>query len=126
MKDLVHPELSYTIMGILFDVFHTLGGGFQEKYYQKAIKRNLERLKIPYLEQVRADLEIDGYNLGRYYLDFIIDHKIVLEIKAKLYFTQRDIRQVLAYLKKSDLQLGILASFTRSGVKYKRILRGKK
>ena len=125
MKDLVFPELSYTVMGILFDIYHTLGGGFQEKYYQKAISRQLERLKMPYLEQVQTDLEIDGYNLGRYYLDFIVDHKIVLEIKAKLYFTQKDIRQVLAYLKKSGLQLGILASFTHAGVKYKRILRGK-
>ncbi len=47
------------------------------------------------------DLDIGGYNLGRYYLDFVIDHKIVLELKAKMYFAQKDVRQVLAYLKKA-------------------------
>jgi len=112
-------------MGILFDVHHSLGGGFQEKYYYKAIKNKLEKTKLPYLEQVRTDLELDGCNLGRYYIDFIVDNKIVLEIKAKQYFTQKDIKQVLAYLKKTGLQLGILASFAREGIKYKRILKGR-
>ncbi len=125
MEGFVHSELSYTIMGVLFDIYHRLGGRFQEKYYQKAVKQALDKLKIPYLEQVRADLDIGGYNLGRYYLDFIIDHKIVLELKSKSYFTQKDIRQVLAYLKKAGLQLGILAGFTHTGVKYRRILKGK-
>lgn len=123
--EIIYPNLSYRIMGILFDVYHVFGSGFQEKYYYKAIKKGLDEAKIPYLEQVRTDLEIRGYDLGRFYIDFVIDNKIVLEIKSKLYFTQKDIIQVLAYLKKTGLKLGILASFTRDGVKYKRILKGK-
>ena len=123
--DIIFPDLSYKIMGILFDIYHVFGNGFQEKYYYKAIKKGLDAAKIPYLEQVRTDLEIRGYDLGRFYIDFIIDNKIVLEIKSKLYITQKDIIQVLAYLKKTGLQLGILASFTKDGVRYKRILKGK-
>ena len=125
MAELIHPELSYKIVGILFKVYNQLGGGYQEKYYQQAIKRELFCSQIPFLEQVRADLNYNGRLIGRYYLDFIIDHKIVLEIKAVPAFSTKEIMQVLNYLKQTDLQLGILASLNRNNLFYKRILRGK-
>jgi GxxExxY protein len=111
-------------MGILFKIYNDLGGGYQEKYYQNALKHAFDKANIPYLEQVRADLISDGKFIGRYYMDFIVNHKIVLEVKVKCFFTQKDIRQVLGYLKRSNLDLGILVSFADTGIKYKRILRG--
>lgn len=124
MADIVYPELSYRIVGVLYKVYNKMGGGFQEKYYQKAISQELFLEKIPFLEQVRTDLNYNGKNIGKYYLDFIVDHKIVLEIKITPGFSQRDVMQVLNYLKQSDLKLGILAGFSRNWVFYKRILRG--
>ncbi len=124
MKEIIHKDLSYNIVGVLFEVFRGLGGGFQEKYYQKALKRTFIEKGIPFLEQVRVDLNYKGKFLGRYYLDFIIDNKVVLEIKAKYAITRTDIIQVLNYLKQSNLELGIISNFTRDGVKIKRILRG--
>jgi len=103
MADLVHRELSYRIIGILYKIYNTIGGGLQEKYYQKAMRKVFEKNKIPFLEQVRVDLDLDGVCIGRYYLDFVIE----------------------GYLKKSGLELGILAAFTSEGIKFKRILRGR-
>ncbi|OGC03656.1 hypothetical protein A2276_07305 [candidate division WOR-1 bacterium RIFOXYA12_FULL_43_27] len=123
-EKIVYKELSYRIMGILFDVHNTMGGGYQEKYYQKAIKLSLVEQKIPFLEQVRTDLVVHGQIIGRYYIDFVIDHKVVLEIKSRINFSKRDIIQVLGYLRQSNLNLGILASFSTDGLKYKRILKG--
>ena len=57
-----------------------------------------------------------------YYFDFLIDKKIILEIKVGNYFSRKDIQQLFAYLKVSGLQLGIIAHFTSSGVKYKRVV----
>jgi len=125
MADLIYPELSYSIIGILYKVYNQLGGGYQEKYYQQAIKRELFINQIPFLEQVRHDLNFNGQMIGRYYLDFIIDHKIVLELKVAPSFSRKDIMQVLNYLKQSDLELGILVSLNRNKIFYKRILRGK-
>lgn len=125
MAELIYPELSYKIVGILFKVYNQLGGGYQEKYYQQAIKRELFVNQIPFLEQVRTDFNYNGKIIGRYYLDFIIDHKVVLEIKATPSFSTKDIMQVLNYLKQSGLQLGILASLNRNNIVYKRILKGK-
>ena len=124
MVELIHKELSYKIIGILYRIYNAMGAGFQEKYYQSAIRRVLEKEKIPYLEQVKVNINVEGTNIGRYYIDFIIDHKIVLEIKSKSFFSHKDIRQVLGYLKKSGIELGLLASFSPEGVKIKRILRG--
>lgn len=124
MANIIHRELSYKIIGIFFNVYNELGYGFQEKYYVKAIKLCFDKEKIPYLEQVRSDFNMRSRCFGRYYIDFVVDHKIVLEIKTKPYFSPQDIRQVLGYLKKSNLELGILASFSRDGIKFKRILKG--
>jgi len=125
MADLIHPELSYKIIGILYKVYNLLGGGYQEKYYQQAIRREFVMNNIPFLEQVRTDFTYFDKPLGRYYLDFIVDHKIVLELKITPSFSTKDTMQVLNYLKQSGLELGILASLNRNNIIYKRILKGK-
>jgi len=126
MAKIIYPELSYKIMGTLFSVFKELGSGLQEKYYQTAIKYYLEKEKIPYLEQVRSEIVVENKIIGRYFIDFVIDHKIALKIKSKANFNRADIYQVLGYLRKANLDLGILARFGPDGVKFKRILKGYK
>jgi GxxExxY protein len=124
MEKILYPELSYKIVGILFNVFKSLGAGLQEKHYQKAVKLQFLKTGTAFLEQVRVDLDLEGQNVGRYYLDFVVEHKIVLEIKARPAFCKGDILQVLRYLNKSGLELGILARFGRDGVEVKRLLKG--
>ena len=125
MVELIHGELSEKLIGILYKIYNTIGQGFQEKYYQRAVSKVLEKEKIPFLEQVKVDLDIDGIKIGRYFIDFVIDHRIVLEIKVKNFFSLKDIKQVLGYLKKSMIEVGLLAAFSSDGVKIKRILKGK-
>ena len=125
MGNLIHEELSYKIIGVLYKVYNILGPGFQEKYYQRAIKKVLEKENIPFFEQVRVNFDINGVEIGKYYIDFVIDHKIVLEIKSKNYFSIKDIKQVLGYLKKAKIEVGLLIAFSTEGLKIKRILRGK-
>ncbi|MBI2012878.1 MAG: GxxExxY protein [Candidatus Colwellbacteria bacterium] len=124
MGGLVEKELSYKIAGALFEVYNNLGGGYQEKYYQRAVAQELKNRDIKFIEQVQVPLKFKGSSVGRYFLDFLIEEKVILEIKVADKFYPRDIKQVLAYLKTANLDLGILANFTRSGLKLKRILRG--
>jgi len=97
---LVYPQLSYKIVGILFTVFNELGYGYQEKYYQKAVAKILRENKIEFKEQVYAPLEFKGERIGGYYLDFLIDNKLILEIKKGDRFLKTNIEQVYSYLKK--------------------------
>ena len=70
------------------------------------------------------DLKYNQEKIGKYYIDFLIDNKIVLEIKAAPVFYNRDIKQVIAYLKVTGLTLGILVGFSKYELKFRRILRG--
>ncbi len=118
----VYKELSYQIVGILFDVYNELGYGHPEKYYQRAIEKALKSSKINYKSQAGCKLVYKGSEIGRYYLDFLIEEKIVLEIKKSGYYSKKNIEQVKGYLEATNMKLAILANFTPSGVKFLRIL----
>ena len=121
-KDLIHPQLSYVIIGVLFDVYNNLGPGHKEKYYQKAIAMALKTAGISFKEQAAVPLLFKLKEVGLYYLDFLIEDKIILEIKAGDKFLKQNIAQVYGYLKAKKLQLGILANFTKAGLQSKRIV----
>ncbi len=120
--DLVYPELSYKVIGILFNVFNELGYGYQEKYYQRAVATLFKKNNIAFCEQVSVSLEFQGNTIGRYYLDFLIENKLVLELKKRDRFLKSNIDQVYGYLKRFDLKLGIIANFTKQDLKFKRIV----
>lgn len=125
MVEIIHKELSYKIIGILFEVDNKLGNGLREKVYQNAISEYLKENNIPFNEQVKVDLKINDKVISRFYLDFLVDNKIILEIKAGNRFDKENIAQVYDYLKTTNLKLGILANFTKRGVIYKRIINKK-
>ena len=124
MSNLVEKELSYKIVGVLFDVYNSLGGGYQEKYYQRSVSQEFKNRNIKFKEQINTSLSFKGNSIGRYFLDFLIEDKVVLEIKVANKFYVRDIKQVLAYLKATNTPLGILANFNRNNLQFKRILKG--
>lgn len=118
----IYKDLSYKIVGILFDVHNEVGFGYQEKYYQRAIAQAFVQRGIPFREQLPFNLTYREQIIGRYYLDFLIDDKIILEIKRGNHFSRRNVYQVTGYLKRTGLLLAILANFTSSGVKFMRLL----
>jgi len=124
MAEIIYPDLSYQIVGILFKVYKSLGGGLQEKIYQRAIGQALLNGNITFQDEVRFDLQYNGSTIGKYFIDFVIDKKIALEIKSKRTLYRSDFRQIYAYLKRSGLELGILVRFGLNGVETKRVLRG--
>ncbi len=121
-KDLVYPELSYEIVGCAFEVFDELGPGHSEKSYQRALAIALRAKNLQFKEQVYYKLKFRDEIVGRSYLDFLVEDKIILELKKDVNFSKTHIEQVLNYIKLSKLKLGILLNFTKEGVKFKRIV----
>lgn len=121
-KDLIYPELSYQIVGILFEVYNQLGPGYHEKYYQRAVAAELKRCRLSFREQVFIPLRFKKETISRQYLDFLIEGKVVLEIKKGDRFSKRNIEQIISYLKAAGLKLGILANFGSKDLKFKRII----
>jgi len=121
-EKVIYPELSYTLMGILFEVHNKSGTKYQEKHYQKAIEIKLKELNIPYKREEKVTIEFGKEKLGEFYIDFIINDKIILEIKKVWKITQDDIKQVLRYLKATNLKLAIIANFRHKKLEYRRVL----
>ena len=124
-KDLLYPELSYKLIGILYEVYNELGYGHQEKYYEKAIEIALKNANINYKKQLYVPLKFQGQKIGNYFLDFLIENKIILELKRGDKFSKKNIEQVYGYLKVNNLHLGIIAQFTAINLKFKRIINEK-
>ena len=119
---LIYPELSYILMGVLFEVHNKLGTKYQEKHYQRAIEIKLKELNIPYKREAKVNIEFGKEKLGEFFIDFVIDNKIILEIKKIWKITQDDIKQVLRYLKAAGLKLAIIANFKHKRLEYRRVL----
>lgn len=120
--DLIYADLSYRIVKVLFEVDNELGPGYQEKYYQRAVAVYLKKYGFSFREQVPVAVTCKGEVIGHYFLDFLIEDKVILEIKRGEVFRRSNIQQVYAYLKATKRQLGIIANFTKRGVIYKRII----
>jgi len=120
--ELLYPELSYELMGVLFDVHNKLGTKYQEKHYQRAIAIKLKSLNIPYKRECEMKVEFEGDKLGDFYADFVIDDKIILETKVVWKIADDEVKQVLRYLEALNLRLAIVANFKHTKLEYRRIV----
>ncbi len=121
-NDLIYPELSYKIVGCAFEVFNELGFGHAEKYYQKAMAITLKNAGLTFKEQFYAPLKFQGELVGKLYLDFLVEDKIIIELKKNDHFSKSNIDQVNQYLLSSKLQLALLINFSSKGVISKRLV----
>lgn len=122
MEKLLYQDLSEKIIGILFKVYNQLGAGLQEKYYQRAIAKELEKAKIKFDQEKIVPLLYEGEKIGNHVLDFLVDDKIVLELKAGAPYKNSHIKQTLEYLKVTKKSLALLAFFSSEGVRIKRLI----
>lgn len=111
-KALLYPELSYKTQGAIYNVANKYGNGLKEKIYQKALAEELKKAGLQFVEQKRINIySMDsGKILGTYVPDFIIDDKIILEIKASNFTTKQDINQQRSYLKASIYEVAYLVN----------------
>lgn len=109
-------------MGILFKVQNELGPSLLEKYYQRAIEQELKKNKLTFKKELPVSLVYQSQNIGRYFLDFVIEDLIILEIKAQQNYSPKFFNQALSYLIQTNLPLAIIANFRGTRLRYKRII----
>ena len=122
MIELVYPELSFELLGSAFKVFNTIGYGLHEKYYHRSYEEELAIRHIPFEREVTINLMYGDKHIGKGFLDFLIDKKIVVEWKIGYQLGQLPMRQVYGYLRGGRCELAIILYVTRDGIKYRRVL----
>lgn len=120
--DLIYPELSFKIIGCAYEVFNELGYGYAEKYYQKAFVISFRKNSIAFKEQVYFPVMFQGEIITKGFCDFVVEEKIIVELKKNMRFSKTHIEKINQYLKSSGLKLAIIINFTPSGVIFKRLV----
>lgn len=123
--EILHRELSYAIIGSAMEVHKTLGPGYLEAVYQKALAYEFELRGIRYEEQKPLLVSYKDRLVGEYYADFLVEDTIVLEIKSVSRLLSVHDAQAHHYLTSTGKELAILINFGESTLKYKRIIRTK-
>ena len=124
MPEILYKEESYQIMGVLFDVHSNLGGGFSEIVYKDALEYEFKSLNMTYEREKEYCVNYKSIVLNhKFYADFVLFDKIILEIKSSKNLHPKYYSQCLNYLKVSGNKLAILANFNATSLEYKRIIR---
>jgi len=125
-KEGLYSELTYKIIGAAMTVHSTLGPGHPEEIYQKALEYELKLTQIDFEPQKAISIQYKGTQVGLRYLDFLIEDKIILEIKSVNELNEIHQWQVLSYLAATSYEVALLINFGKPKLAYKRILPSKK
>lgn len=122
MSKIIYQEESYLIMGILFDIHNNLGSGFSEIVYKDALEYEFQNQSIPFEREKEYNVKYKDIVLKhKFYADFVVFNKIILELKSCESINDNHIAQCLNYLKVSNNKLAIIVNFTKDNLEYKRL-----
>jgi GxxExxY protein len=123
MSDLIYREESFKIIGRCMEVHRGLGKGHDEVIYKDALEFELGQNEIPFTREKEYRIQYKTIVLRhKYFADFVIWEKILLEAKAIEALTDSHVKQVLNYLAASKLKLGLLVNFGEDSLVHKRIV----
>ena len=123
MGEIIHKEESYKIIGKCFEVHNNLGSGFLEIVYKDALEYEFKNANIPYEREKKYEVNYKGIVLPhKFYADFIVFDKIILEVKAVSGITDEFVAQAINYLKVSDNKLALIVNFGELKLNSKRIV----
>jgi len=122
VTDGLYADLSYKVIGALYEVHKELGSAHKEVIYHKAAAIELKKRNIPFNDEKAIEVKYKGKKIGLYRPDFIIDNKIVLEIKVAPQITSAMQDQVYYYIKGTEYKLALLANFGTKRVGIKRLI----
>jgi GxxExxY protein len=104
-------RLSHSVIGAALEVHKTLGPGYLEIVYERALAIEFQLRNIPFTNQVLIKLDYKRQSIGENRLDFIIDNLIVVELKSIDLFAPIHTAQMISYLKSSKCKVGLLLNF---------------
>ena len=121
------PESALTakIIGCAMEVHKVLGNGFQELIYQRALTIEMNRQKLSYSREHEMEIYYKEENIGTRRVDFFVERKIMVEIKAIIQLEDVHLAQAINYLEAYKMQVGLLINFGNRSLQFKRVMKPK-
>jgi len=123
MDNDLNEALSEKAIGAIFEVANTLGAGFLEKVYERALVKELRLRGMRVEAQVPIDVTYKGENVGSYFADMVVEDELMLELKCVDRLGPEHLAQCINYLKASGRNVCLLVNFQSRRVEWKRVLR---
>ena len=109
--DYKFSDITEKIIGAAYKVYNTLGHGFLEKVYENALVYEMEKENLEVKQQESIKVSYDGKVVGDYVADFIVNDRVVVEVKAAKRISRSNEAQLLNYLKATKIDIGLLINF---------------
>ncbi len=118
-------ELTGKIIGCAMEVHRHLGNGFQEVIYQRALSIELNLQNIEHEREMEMPLSYKGNGIGTRRVDFFVDNKVMVEIKAVKELEDVHLAQAINYLEAYQMDIGLLLNFGNTSLQFKRVMKPK-
>jgi len=112
-EEYLHKELTAEIINRFYKVYNTLGYGFLEKVYEKALKYELEKAGLHVERQKPINVYYETELVGEYFADLLVENKVIIELKAAEAICEEHENQLINYLKATKIEVGLLLNFGR-------------
>ncbi|MDQ6608843.1 MAG: GxxExxY protein [Bacteroidota bacterium] len=116
-----YSEITEKIIGASMRVHATLGNGFQEIIYQRALEIELQEGSLKFLREFSMPIYYKGRNIGERRVDFFVEGKIMVELKAIIQLENVHLAQAKNYLEAYNMQVGLLINFGSQSLQFKRL-----
>lgn len=104
-------DLTSKIIKCYYDVYNNLGYGFLERVYENALKHEMDKAGLNYKDQHEIKVFYDGIEVGFYICDFLVEDRVIVEIKAVEELTVSHDTQLINYLRATSVEVGLLLNF---------------
>jgi len=121
MTEYKFGEITEKIIGASFRVHGTLGNGFQEVIYQRALELELRIIPLNYLREFEMPIYYLDQQIGTRRVDFLVEEKISVELKAIINLEDVHIPQAMNYLETYNLEIGLLINFGSKRLQFHRL-----
>jgi len=115
-----HEKLTASILGACFEVANELGHGFLESVYHQALLVALTERGLKLASQVPLQVHFRGEVVGNFVADIVVEHAVIVEVKAVKALTREHQAQLINYLNATRIEVGLLVNFGTSRLEHKR------
>lgn len=120
-KELKYSDITKKIIGAAMKVHSTLGNGFQEVIYQRALEIEMQKYDLSFSREFCMPIYYDGLLIGQRRVDFLVEEIISVELKAREVLEAVHYAQAKNYLEAYNLEVGLLLNFGARSLEYKRL-----